>query len=261
MFKHRFLSNFTEYRFLLKELVKRNIKAKYKDSVLGMFWSFLNPLLTMIVLTVIFSALFKNKIENFPVYILTGKLIFELFSAGTTGAMNSIKTNSSILKKVYVPKYIFSLGAICSEFVNFLISLIVLAMVMLVTGCPFSIYNITAIFPVILLIILIIGVGLILGTFAVFFTDIKYLYGVFTLLLMYGSAIFYPISIIKPASLQMIFKLNPVYSAISCFRDSILLGKFPNLFDLGYLAIFAFLMLGIGIFVFYRYQDRFILYL
>lgn len=260
MFGHRFFINFNKYRFLLLELVKKNMKVKYKDSVLGIFWSFLNPLLTMIVLTIVFSAIFKNSIPNFPVYILTGRLIFDLFSTATKGAMNSVKSNSGIIKKIYVPKYIYGLGAICSEIVNFFISLIVLVLVMLATGAPFSIYNITFIIPFIFLVILIIGVGFFLASLNVFFTDIKYLYGVFTMLLMYSSAIFYPISII-PKNFLFFFKLNPVYSAISCFRDAILLGQFPNIHSLTYLAIVSIVIFFIGVFTFYKLQDKFILHI
>lgn len=260
MLGHRFFTNFKKYRFLLLELVKRDIKVKYKGSVLGLFWSFLNPLLTMIVLTVIFSTLFKGRIENYPVYLLTGRLVFDLFSAGTSSAMGSIKGNAGIIKKIYVPKYMYGLGAICSEIVNFLISLIVLVLVMFATGASFSLYNFVAIIPMIFLVLLIIGAGLILASLNVFFTDIKYLYGVFTLMLMYGSAIFYPISII-PEKFILLFKLNPVYSAISCFRDCILIGQFPNFFDLGYLIIFSLGIFVIGIIVFYKLQDKFILHI
>lgn len=259
MFNSRLLTNFANYQFLLKELVKKNVKAKYKDSILGIFWSFLNPLLTMIVLTVIFSTLFKGRIDNYPVYILTGRLVFDFFSTATSGAMNSIKSNTAILRKVYIPKYIFVLGAVCSEFVNFLISLVVLLLVMVATGLSFSFYNLACIFPLIFLVILIIGVGLLLAALNVFFTDIAYLYGVFSLLLMYASAIFYPIDII-PADLAFYFKLNPVFSAISCFRDCFLLQTFPDLMTLGYLAVFSIVMFLIGLAVFYKLQDKFILH-
>ena len=120
-----YVQNFNKYTFLLTELIKRDISGKYKDSTLGLFWSFLNPLLSMIVLTMVFSLIFANTIENFPVYLLSGKLVFDLFANATTGAMDSIKANSEIIKKIYVPKYMFAVGIVCSEFINFLISLVV----------------------------------------------------------------------------------------------------------------------------------------
>ena len=173
------VQNFSKYTFLLTELIKRNISGKYKDSTLGLFWSFLNPLLSMIVLTMVFSLIFAGSIENFPVYLLSGKLVFDLFANATQGAMDSIKGNSEIIKKIYVPKYMFAIGIICSEFINFLISLIVLVVVMIATGAPF--YPALIYFPIPLFFILVLttGVGLILATATTFFTDIKYLYVAF----------------------------------------------------------------------------------
>ena len=260
MFDRRFISNFTKYKFLLVELVKRDIKGKYKDSVLGLLWSFLNPLLTMVVLTFIFSYVFKMSIDNFPVYFLTGFLIFNLFNAATNGAMESIKGNAGIIKKIYLPKYMFALGTTCSELVNFLISLIVLVLVMIVTKAPFHPTIIFTIIPVFLLVIMAIGVGLILATLTTFFTDIRYLYGVFTMTLMYASAIFYPVEVL-PQQYQFLFELNPVYLAIAGARDAILGGIFPNIKYMIVLGIVAFVLLFIGMYIFYKYQDKFILYL
>ena len=117
---------FAEKKFLLKQLVKKNLTSKYKDSVLGILWSFFNPLLIMIVFTAIFSMLFGRNIDNYPVYFLSGRLLYDFFSSGSKGAMNSIKKNSGILKKIYVPKYMFAVSAVCYEFVNFLISFAIL---------------------------------------------------------------------------------------------------------------------------------------
>ena len=145
---------FKNYSFLLTELIKRDISGKYKDSTLGLFWSFLNPLLSMIVLTIVFSTFFGGSIENFPVYLLSGKLVFDLFANATSGAMDSIKGNSEIIKKIYVPKYMFAVGIVCSEFVNFLISLIVLVAVMLVTGAPFYLSLLYSPIPLFFLLVL-----------------------------------------------------------------------------------------------------------
>lgn len=258
--RHRFLLNFNKYKYLLSELVKRDIKIKYRRSVIGIFWSFLNPLLTMMVLTVIFSTIFSMKIENFPVYFLTGMIIFDLFSKGTNGAMRSIKSNSSIIKKVYVPKYMYTLGITLSELVNFLLALIVLFLVMIYTGAPFTPYILTAIVPIFLLLIFTIGVGLMLATVTVFFRDIEHLYGVFLTLLMYGSAIFYPVEII-PESIRYLFYYNPVFVYISMCRDSFLYGRMfdPNMLIFGVVSAIIALVLGVALF--YKYQDKFILYI
>ena len=256
----RYLSTFSNYKFLLKELIKRDIKGKYKDSVLGLFWSFLNPLLTMIVLTFIFSFVFKMSIENYPVYFLTGYLMFNFFAAATSGAMDSIKVNAAIIKKVYLPKYMFAVGTTCSEVVNFLISLVVLVLVMVFTGAPFHWTMFLAVIPIVLLVIMSLGVGLLLATLTTFFTDIKYLYSVFIMTLMYASAIFYPVEVL-PVKYQFVFEFNPVYLAITGARDAILAGVFPNPWYMFLLAVVAFVFLGLGVFVFYKYQDKFILYI
>ena len=119
---HRFFANFQKYRFLLNQLVKRDIQVKYRNSTLGIFWSFLEPLLTMLVMTIIFAFIFKRDIPNFPVYYLIGRVVFELFSSGTMGAMKSIIRNVNIIKSVYVPKYLYPLSTVLSSFVIFLMS-------------------------------------------------------------------------------------------------------------------------------------------
>lgn len=259
MFKdNRYLQNFNKYSFLLTELIKRDISGKYKTSTLGLFWSFLNPLLSMIVLTMVFSLIFAGSIKNFPVYLFSGKLLFDLFANTTTGAMNSIKGNAEIIKKIYVPKYMFAIGIVCSEFINFLISLIVLVLVMIVTKAPFHFALIYSPIPIFFLIILTTGVGLILATATTFFTDIRYLYGVLIMLLSFMTPLFYPISII-PKKFLFAFKLNPLYAAVSSFRDIILDGVFPHTLPLLFLIFTSIASLIIGIFVFRKYQDKFVL--
>lgn len=255
---NQYVQNFSKYSFLLTELIKRDISGKYKDSTLGLFWSFLNPLLSMIVLTMVFSVIFAGSIENFPVYLLCGKLLFDLFANATTGAMDSIKSNSEIIKKIYVPKYMFAVGMVCSEFINFLISLVVLVAVMIVTGAPFHPALIYSPIPVFFILVLTMGVGLILATATTFFTDIKYLYGVLIMLLSFMTPLFYPIEII-PEQYMFAFDINPLYAAVSSFRDIVLGGTFPATGPLLYLIITSIASLIIGIYVFNKYQDKFVL--
>ena len=245
----------SEKKFLLKQLVKRDLTSKYKDSVLGILWSFLNPLLIMLVFTAIFSMIFGRQIENYPVYFLSGRVIYDFFNAGTKGAMRSIKSNANLLKKIYVPKYMFSVSAVCYEFINFLISFFILFGVMVITGAQLQLTTIFAIIPIFLLILLIFGTGLILAVCNTYFSDIGHLYNVFSLILMYASALFYPIEIV-PAKVQIIFTLNPVYSAITCFRETVVYGVMPDIGTLTYLAIFSFAILGIGILLFSIYQKK-----
>lgn len=246
---------FSEKKFLLKQLVKRDLTSKYKDSVLGILWSFLNPLLIMLVFTAIFSMIFGRQIENYPVYFLSGRVIFDFYSAGTKGAMRSIRSNANLLKKIYVPKYMFSVSTICYEFINFLISFVILFGVMIITGAQLQLTTIFAIVPLFLLVLLIFGVGLILAVCNTYFTDIGHLYNVFALVLMYASALFYPIEIV-PTSVQRIFTLNPLYSAITCFREAVVYGVIPDFGTLAYLAVFSIAVFGIGILLFSIYDKK-----
>lgn len=258
--KHRFIVNFKKYRYLLNQLVKRDIKIKYRRSILGIFWSFLEPLLMMIILTIIFSTVFKRNIPNFPVYYLIGMLMYQFFAGGTKGAMNSIKSSSSILKTIYVPKYIYPLSAVLSNFVTFLLSLVVLFMVMVATNVNFTIYIIFASLPILALLLLTIGVGLIVGTINVFFRDMEHLYGVFIMMLMWAIPIFYPPEIV-PASFRFIQYCDPIYAAISCCRSVFLNGTLYNPLDLLFAMTSGVAVLIIGIVLFYKYQDKFILHI
>jgi len=247
-----------EKKFLLKQLIKRDLTSKYKDSVLGVVWSFINPLCIMLIFTAIFSVLFRFQIKNFPVYFLTGRVIFDFFISATQGAMQSIRGNASILKKIYVPRYMFAIGSISYEFINFLISLVILFGVMAITGAPFQITTIFAIIPIFLLFLMVIGVGLILAVFNTYFSDVGHMYSIFTLLLMYASALFYPMEIV-PANIQMIFSLNPLYAAIICFRDCIMYGVFPDISVLLYLAIFSVMLFAVGFLLFRIHEKKLLL--
>ena len=245
---------YAEKKFLLKQLVKKNLTSKYKDSVLGILWSFFNPLLIMIVFTAIFSMLFGRNIDNYPVYFLSGRLLYDFFSAGSKGAMNSIKRNSGIIKKIYVPKYMFAVSAVCYEFINFLISFVILFGVMIFTGAEFHPTLVLSIIPIIFLFILVFGLGLILSVCNTYFSNIGYLYNVFTLVLMYASALFYPIEVV-PSRVQILFTLNPVYAAIASFRQCVY-GVMPDMLSLAYLAVFSITVLLIGIILFKMYDKK-----
>jgi len=258
--RHRFFVNFNKYRFLLNQLVKRDIKIKYRRSILGIFWSFLEPLASMVVITIIFSTLFSRNIENFPVYYLCGALAYQFFAAGTNGSMRSMISNAGILKTIYIPKYLYSLSAVLSNFVTFLLSLIVLLGVMAVTNAPFTMYIIFASLPILALLLLTVGVGLIMATINVFFRDIQYLYGIFLMLLMYLTPIFYPPQIV-PVSWRFIQDYNPLFAIIQCFRSSFLDGTLYSTQDLIFGMGSGIVALIIGIIIFYKFQDKFILYI
>ena len=255
-----YLKNFNKYKYLLALLVKQDFKRKYKGSVLGVLWSLLNPLLKMVVLTIIFSTLFEQSVENFPVYLLSGLLLFEFFSSSTSIAMQSIISSAHLINKVYMPKYIIPLSRILSGFIFFLISLIILMIMMIVTNANITINIIYA--PIFLLLFLLFtcGIGLLLSALTVFFRDIEHLYGVLLTILMYASAIFYPPDII-PEKYRFVLTLNPLHYFIEGFRDAVFYGT--NM-DLSYLFVSTVLAAGsmiMGVWVFVKTQDKFILYL
>lgn len=269
--------NFMKYRYLLGELVSKNIKLQYRNSVLGVLWTFLQPLLTMIVLAFVFNNLFgrdSSKVVNYPVYLLSGRLLHQFFVQSTKKAMKSIRSNTSIIKKVYVPKYIYPMSVILSNFVTFLISLLVLVGVMtfynIIKVNPIAVSwpIIFAVVPIIILFFLSLGVGMILATLDVFFKDVENLYDIFTLLLFYLTPIVYTIDRLGFAEgswQASLLKLNPMYGIISMFRAAIIHStEFMAYFsfeDLIYCCVFALVCCAIGFIAFYKKQDKFILHI
>lgn len=256
----RIIKNFNKYRFLLMELVKKDIKLKYRRSYLGILWTLLEPLLTMLVLALVFGTFYGKSDKTFPVYILTGRLLYTFFSNSTKAAMKSIRSNSGMIKKVYVPKYIYPLSSILSNYVTFLISLIVLVVVAAVLKVAPTVYIFQAIIPLSLILVMSLGVGMILSTLSVFFRDLEYLWGVALMLIMYSSAIFYTVERVVDTGNGWIFKVNPLYAVIENFRNAVF-GQPLNTYSLIFSAIFSFTSLFIGIYMFYKQQDKFILHI
>lgn len=254
------IKTFQEYRYLLWEFVKKDIKLKYRNSVLGIIWSMLNPLLIMLVLTFLFSTLFKNKIPNFPVYCLSGRLIYDFFAQSTNQCMNSITGKSSLIKKIYVPKYLYPLSRVISSFIIFLISLLPLIGIMIFTKVKVTKIILLSFYPLVCLFFICLGIGLILATINVFFRDMQHLYSVVLMIIMYASAIFYSADIINPKYVA-ILNLNPIFPVIKVFRDCVLYGKITAVKSWVLCPIYAVILLIIGVIVFYKKQDKFILHI
>lgn len=246
----------TNELFLLEEIVKRNFASKYKDSVLGVLWSVLRPLLIMIVLTIVFSTLFDKSIDNYPVYLLCGRCIYDFFTGSVGVAMNSISGNRNILQKTAAPKHIFVIGGIISEFINFLITILILLGVMLVTRSPFylSIMPLSVI-PIISALIMFTGLGLMLSILRVYYTDIQHLWGVLTMMLMYASAIFYPMDII-PEPYHSYLILNPIFWIIDQFRSLFYQGTIPSIHYMVNSLLLSTIILVIGIIIYKKYEKR-----
>ncbi len=257
----QFIKNLKKYKYLFYELVKKDIKLKYRNSVLGLLWTLLEPLLTMIVLTLVFSELLGRGDQYYPVYILSGRLLYSFFSGGTKAALKSIRSHGAMISKVYVPKYMYPVASIVSNYVIFLLSLIVLVAVSAVMKVKPTIHMIGAILPLLILLVLTLGVGMILATLNVFFRDLEYLWTVALMLIMYTCAIFYKIEGIKKH--LWIFKYNPLYSVIVNFRNTVLYsvyGQSMDMWHLWYSMGVSAALFAIGLVFFWRKQDRFILY-
>ena len=269
-----------KYRYLMREIVVKNIKIQYRNSVLGILWTLLQPLLTTLVLVFIFGEMFwRSRDYNFPIYVLCGRLLYEFYSQSTKRAMRSLTGSASVIKKVKMPKYIYPLANVISNFVTFMISMLVLAGFIAYfliwpsekNPAPALTWNaLYAPIPLFILFLMCIGVGLILSTLAVFFKDIEYLYDVFCMLLFYATPIIYEVTPQTKLALQVALKFNPLYAIVSMFRDCVLYGgadpaRFPgwpfNPNHLLYALGCAVALIAIGWLLFWRKQDKFILYI
>lgn len=254
------IAELLHYKELVRQLVLKDIKLKYRRSYLGYIWSILNPLLMMMVLVVVFSNLFNHQISNFSVYLISGQVIFAFLSEATSVSVVSITNNAALLKKTYVPRYIFTLSKVTSSLVNLLFSLVALILVLIFTQTPVT-WNVFWV-PIILFQVYIfaLGIGLILASTAVFFRDIQYLWSVFISIWMYLSPIIYPVSIISEEYVWWYKNINPMYAYIQQFRDVVMYGNsLPfEFFIQG--SIYSLVFFLIGLLIFKRKQEQFILY-
>ncbi|MDO4322946.1 MAG: ABC transporter permease [Lachnospiraceae bacterium] len=250
-----------KYQDLIKELVVRDLKLKYRRSFLGYLWSILNPLLIMIVLSIVFMNLLGKGIENYPVYLFTGRLLFDFMKSGTTNAMKSVTGNASLIRKVYVPKYIFTLSKVTSCMMDLVFSIGALVILMLVTGAPFYWQFLLTPLVIIQIYLFSCGLGFFLAQLNVFFRDIQYIYSAVLTAWMYLTPIIYQIERMSPKVQFFIKAFNPMYYYVAQFRDLVYYGRFPGprIFWGGW--VMAVIMLIIGIWSFQRSKDKFILYI
>ena len=264
-FKNTF-KNIKRYSFLMKQLIIRDFKVKYKRSVLGVLWSILYPVLMMAVMALVFSQMFKFRMEgvNYLVYLMTGLVMFNYFSEASNNAMTSVVSNFALINKVYIPKYIFPISKVLFSGINFLLTLIPLFIIILVTGsgetrCVINFWYLLLPYIFFCLLLFTAGLGLLISTISVFLRDMFYIYGIILTIWNYMTPIFWGIHII-PESYQPFFKLNPLYIYIDGARTVILYGKCPDA-----LSVLAMFLIGIGTLivgslVFKKNQDKFIYY-
>lgn len=250
---------FKEHGFLFSELVKRDFKKKYKRTYLGMLWSILSPLLSLLVMRIVFTQFFGRNMEHYTIYLFCGNIIFSFFNDATNSGMSSLMDNAGIFSKVNVPKYLFLFSKNISSLINFSLTFVVFIVFSAIDGVAFTPTFLLLIYPILCLIVFNMGVGLILSALFVFFRDIQYLWGVFSMLLMYVSAIFYTTDGYTPL-VQKLFYLNPVFVYIKYFRIAVLDAGVPSLehhlLAFGYAAI-AFL---IGALIYKTKNHKFLYY-
>lgn len=249
----------SQYKPLLYELVVRDLKIKYRRSFLGYLWSLLNPLMMMAVMSMVFSYMFRFDIPNYPLYLICGQTLWTFFNESTTVAMHSIIGNGSLIRKVYIPKYIFPISRVLSSFVTMSFSLVAIFVVMLVTKVPFTWSLLLAPIPLALLLFFCMGVGMALSAMAAYFRDILHLYSVLVMAWMYMTPIFYPISVL-PAEIALLLKFNPLYHYITFFREVVLYGVVPGINIWAGCLVSTVVVFGIGLAIFRKLQKNFILY-
>ena len=248
-----------QYRFLFEELVKRDFKKKYKRTVLGMAWSILSPLLTLLVMSLVFTQFFGRSTPHYTTYLFCGNLVFSYFSESTGQGMASLMGNAGIFSKVNVPKYLFLLSKNVQTLINFGLTLCVFFLFCALDGITFTWKLIFLLYPIVCLVFFNIGVGLVLSAFFVFFRDIQYLCSVFTQLLMYMSAIFYTIDNYSPM-VQNLFLLNPVYLFIRYFRKIVIDGAIPTIWFHLLMLAYVLIVLLLGGWMYKKYNSRFLYY-
>lgn len=260
--KANFFSDMKKFMPLLKNLVSKDFKIKYRRSMLGVAWSVLNPLFTMIVITTVFGKLLKIQVEDFATYYIVGFAIWNFFAEATSSSLSSILSSAALIKKVYIPKYIFPLEKCLFSLVNFFFTLIAVVIVMLFQGVVPSVTVILFPIPVFYCFIFVCGVSLFLSAATVYFRDIQHLYGVLLTMLMYLTPIIYPLEILKDYKLVLrIVELNPITHYVEYFRGLIMYDTIPgikeNLICFGIAAV----SLVFGALIFKKAQRKFILHI
>lgn len=248
-----------KYQFLFEELVKRDFKKKYKRTVLGMLWSILSPLLNLLVMSLVFTQFFGRNTSHYITYLFCGNLIFSYFNESTSQGMTSLVSNAGIFTKVNIPKYLFLLSKNVQTLINFGLTLMVFVVSCILDKITFTWMFVCLIYPIVMLLLFNIGAGLILSALFVFFKDVQYLWSVFTMLLMYMSAIFYTIDEYE-SMVRNLFLLNPVYLFIRYFRKIVIEATIPSMYFHFLMLVDVVIVLGIGCWMYKKYNTKFLYY-
>lgn len=252
--------HFLKYKPLLHELVSRDLKVKYRRSFLGYVWSLLNPLLMMVIMTIVFSYMFRFNIPNFPLYLICGQTFWTFFNESTNMSMYSVLQNAALIKKVYIPKFIFPISRVLSSFVTMSFSLAAIVLVMIFTRSTFHWTILLIPIPLLFLLVFSTGIGMILSALSVFFRDVTHLYSVLTLGWMYLTPIFYPIDAL-PENVAQLVSNNPITHYIVFFRSLVLDGVLPESKVIVLGCLWSVAAFTAGLMIFRKLQKNFILYI
>jgi ABC-type polysaccharide/polyol phosphate export permease len=261
------IAELLQYRELVAMLVVRELKVRYKRSVLGLLWTMLNPLLLMVVYTVVFATIMRAPQRNFAIFLLSGLLPWLFFSTSVLQGLNSILTNQELIRKVRLPQAVFPLSVVGSNLVNFALSLLPLLLLMAVLGQPFTPALLFIPVAIFILAVFTSGVTLLFATFTVFFRDVRHLAEVLLQMLLYLSPVFYDLQMLGERSdwwfraFRLFLRLNPLSYLLPLVRDPVFYGRLPSLASLGIASLESALMLAVGFAVFHRLAPRHIHYL
>ncbi|MBS3909183.1 MAG: ABC transporter permease [Actinobacteria bacterium] len=251
------LQELYEYRELLINLVVKELKIKYKNSILGFFWSLIHPLLMMLVFTFIFSYVFRANIENYPVYFLVGFLPWNFFVTVLSVSTGSIVGSGSLIKKVYFPHEIIPISLVVANLVNLFLSLAVLFVVLALYGYNFYVFLPVLLFAIIAHTLLTVGFSLMLAGLNVYFRDIEQLIGIMLLIWFYGTPVLYDMSMIPDRFLWLIKYANPMTSVIFLYREALYYLHWPSLKLLAYTTVSSLLVFWAGYWLFKRLSPAF----
>jgi ABC-2 type transport system permease protein len=245
------------YRDLVVQFVRRDILTRYKRSVLGVAWTMLNPLGTMLVLSVAFSQVFGREVEGYAAYVLSGLIAWTFFAQTTNAAISHLVWGGGMLKRIYIPRTVFALSALGTGLINLVLSIIPLIIVMLATGVPIKSTILFLPVPILFLMMFALGVGLLISTIAVYFADVAEMYQIVLTAWMYLTPVIYPESILPPEYRIWIVRFNPMYHLLSLFRDPVYHGVIPEISSILLVGAIAFVLLVTSWIIFTRKADEF----
>lgn len=249
-----------KHRFLFEELVRRDFDRKYKGTVLGAAWSMLNPLLSLLIMRVVFGHFFGSSIPHYTTFLFCGMIVFNFFSESTSEGMQALTDNAHIFTKVNVPKYLFLLSKNTQTLINFALTVLVFFLFCALDGITFTWRFLALVYPIVMLLIFNLGMGFILSALYVFFRDMKYLWAVLTQMLLYVSAVFYSIDTFS-VHIRNAFLLNPIYLFIRYFRKVVIDFAIPSPGFHALMAMDSFAVLLLGIWIYRKYDTEFLYYI